>query len=478
MRAAPRTLARASRSWPYDPGRFHDEAFEPGGAPRTEYRELLAHLEEADLAGLAGAMADEIRTLGVTFGSGRGRTAFRTDPVPRILAAAEWDPLAQALRQRMRALCAFLADVYGDREIVEAGVVPARAIESCTYFEPWMLGVPLPEWGYVPLAGIDVVRGADGEMRILEDNLRTPSGLTYASAVRRAADGHLPLAPPPGRRSFAGGYEAIGAALRAAAPDGRGDPSIVLLSDGPSNSAWYEHRTLARRLGVPLVMPGDLHMMGGRLHAFLAGGTHEVQVVYRRTDEDRLRDESGRATWLADLLLEPCRRGRVACVNAFGTGVADDKLLHAYADDMVRFYLDEEPLVESVRTFDLGDHETRDKALSRVGDLVVKPRDGHGGHGIFIGAHATREDRASIARRVSARPDDWVAQETVLLSRHPIVQGGVLAPRHVDLRAFVISAPDAIEVVPGGLTRFAGADGSLVVNSSQGGGGKDTWVLR
>jgi uncharacterized circularly permuted ATP-grasp superfamily protein len=225
-------------------------------------------------------------------------------------------------------------------------------------------------------------------------------------------------------------------------------------------------------------MPGDLHVRGGRLHAFLAGGSREVQVVYRRTDEDRLRDESGRATWLADLLLEPCRRGRVACVNAFGTGVADDKLLHAYVDDMVRFYLDEEPLVESVRTFDLGDPETRDKALSRVGDLVVKPRDGHGGHGIVIGAHATREDRASIARRVSARPDEWVAQETVLLSRHPIIQGGVLAPRHVDLRAFVVSAGDAIKVVPGGLTRFAGADGSLVVNSSQGGGGKDTWVLR
>jgi carboxylate-amine ligase len=225
-------------------------------------------------------------------------------------------------------------------------------------------------------------------------------------------------------------------------------------------------------------MPGDLHVRNGRVRAFLAGESREVQVVYRRTDEDRLSDEGGRATWLADLLLDPCRSGHVTCVNAFGTGVADDKLVHAYVDDMIRFYLGEEPPVESVRTYDLGHPETRDLALSRVADLVVKPRDGHGGHGIFIGAHATAEDRAAVARRVSARPDDWVAQETVLLSRHPIVQGGALVPRHVDLRAFVVSTADAVSVAPGGLTRFAGAEGSLVVNSSQGGGGKDTWVLR
>jgi carboxylate-amine ligase len=341
-----------------------------------------------------------------------------------------------------------------------------------------MLGVPLPEWGYMPLAGIDVVRGADGGLRVQEDILRTPSGLAYASAARNAADGHLPVSPPPGRRSLTEAYEAIGAALRAAAPDGRGDPSIVLLSDGPSNSAWYEHRTLARRLGIPLVMPGDLHVRSGKLRAFLAAGSREVEVVYRRTDEDRLREESGEPTWLADLLLDPCRSGQVACVNAFGTGVADDKLLHAYVDDMIRFYLGEEPPVESVRTYDLGEPETRDLALSRVGELVVKPRDGHGGHGIFIGAHATAEDRAAIARRLAARPDGWVAQETVLLSRHPIVQDGALVPRHVDLRAFVINANDEISVAPGGLTRFGGEDGSLVVNSSQGGGGKDTWVLR
>src|SRR4051794_3076020 len=345
MGVAPRILARSSGPSPYDPGRFHDEAFEADGTPREEYGDLLGRLGETDLACLASAVAEEIETAGVTFGSGRGRTQFHTDPVPRILAGEEWDLLERSLRQRMRALGAFVADVYGDRRIVAAGVVPARAIETCTYFEPWMLGVPLPEWAYVPLAGIDVVRGADGGLRVLEDNLRTPSGLTYASAARNAADGHLPLAPPPGRRSFAEAYEAIGAALRAAAPDGRGDPSIVLLSDGPSNSAWYEHRTLARRLGIPLVMPGDLHVRGGRLRAFLPGGSTEVQVVYRRTDEDRLSDEGGRATWLADLLLDPCRSGHVACVNAFGTGVADDKLLHAYVDDMIRFYLGEEPPV-------------------------------------------------------------------------------------------------------------------------------------
>jgi carboxylate-amine ligase len=252
----------------------------------------------------------------------------------------------------------------------------------------------------------------------------------------------------------------------------------VLLSDGPSNSAWYEHLTLARRLGIPLVTPGDLYTSGGALHAFVAEGSVEVHVVYRRTDEDRLRDEHGRATWIADLLLDHCRRGRVACVNAFGTGVADDKLLHAYADDMVRFYLGESPLIESVRTYDLGDPDCRDEALARVEELVVKPRAGHGGHGIVVGPHASAEDRALIARRVSARPTDWIAQETVQLSRHPTVDEGRLVPRHVDLRAFVVAGDDSVSVAPGGLTRFARAEGSLVVNSSQGGGGKDTWVLR
>jgi uncharacterized circularly permuted ATP-grasp superfamily protein len=478
MGALPRTVAGAVQSSGYDLNGFHDEAFEPDGAPRAAYADMLDKLGDADLAQLADGVAADIGELGASFGSGRERERFHTDPVPRIFDRGEWELLERGLAQRARALTAFVADVYADRRVVAEGVVPARVIDGCTYFEPWMIGVELPDWAWVPLGGIDVVRGADGRLRVLEDNLRTPSGLTYASAARSAADAHLPGGPSPARRSLAEAYEAIAAALRAAAPDGIEEPSVVLLSDGPSNSAWYEHLTLARRLGIPLVTPGDLYERGGGLHAFVADGSREVHVVYRRTDEDRLRDEQGRPTWVAELLLDPCRRGRVACVNAFGTGVADDKLLHAYADEMVRFYLGEEPLIESVRTYDLGDEACREEALDRVGELVVKPRAGHGGHGIVVGPHATREDRALIARRVSARPEDWVAQETVRLSRHPTVEDGELVPRHVDLRAFTIAGPGGVAVAPGGLTRFARAEGSLVVNSSQGGGGKDTWVLR
>lgn len=234
---------------------------------------------------------------------------------------------------------------------------------------------------------------------------------------------------------------------------------------------------LAGRLGVPLVTPADVYTSRGRLRAHVDGQSREVHVVYRRTDEDRLRDETGRPTWIAELLLDPCRSRRVAVVNGLGGGVADDKLLHAYVDDMVRFYLDQEPVVPSVRTYDVGEPAAREEALSRVADLVLKPRAGHGGRGIVIGPHATAEDRALIARRVHARPDAWVAQETVMLSRLPTIQPDGLAPRHVDLRAFAICAGDEASVVPGGLTRFARAAGALVVNSSQNGGGKDTWVL-
>lgn len=463
---------------PYELNGVYDEAFRPDGAPRPAYRDVLAGLAEADLSALAGAVAERIVALGASFGSGRDRVPFHTDPVPRILEGAEWDLVERGLGQRLQALCAFVADVYGDRRVVEAGVVPERAIETCSYFEPWLHGVPLPPWAYVPVAGIDLVRGADGRLRVLEDNLRTPSGLTYASAARSAADRYLPGGVPVGRRSLDGGYDSLAASLRSAAPDGRGDPSIVLLTDGPANSAWYEHCALARRLDIPLVTPGDLYAGAGKLRAFVGHASREVEVVYRRTDEDRLRDAAGRTTWIAELLLDHCRAGTVSCVNAFGSGVADDKLLHAYADEMIRFYLSEEPLLDSVPAYDLCDSEIREEVLGRVQELVVKPRAGHGGHGIVIGPHATTEDRALIGRRVGARPQEWVAQDMVMLSRHPTVVAGELVPRHVDFRAFVIGRGDAVSVVPGGLTRFARAEGSLVVNSSQGGGGKDTWVLR
>jgi carboxylate-amine ligase len=266
--------------------------------------------------------------------------------------------------------------------------------------------------------------------------------------------------------------------LRQAAPDGSGDPSIALLSDGPSNGAWYEHRTLALRLGIPIVEPSRLCNSRGALKVTLPSGRlREIQVLYRRTDEDRLRDEHGRPTWLAELLLDPVRRGTLSVVNSFGTGVADDKLLHAYVEEMVRFYLGEAPLIESVRTYDLGQPHWRTRALGRLSALVVKPRAGHGGHGVMIGSHASERDRELAARQIKLEPERFVAQETVQLSRHPTICGNGLEPRHVDLRVFAIGSGAEIQLSPAALTRVALTRGSLIVNTSQTGGGKDTWVL-
>jgi carboxylate-amine ligase len=269
----------------------------------------------------------------------------------------------------------------------------------------------------------------------------------------------------------------LGEVLRDAAPEGTGEPSVVLLSDGPRNSAWWEHATIARRLGIPMVALEDLERRGERLEARLGRRRQPVDVVYRRTDEDRLHDAAGRPTAIGEVLLAPIRAGRLACVNAFGSGVADDKLVHAYVEEMIRFYLAEEPLVASVPTYDLGEPKTRRDCLARLDELVVKPRTGHGGHGVVIGIHADREALTHVSRAVEADPERYVAQETVLLSRHPTVCEGELVPRHVDLRPFVLSGRERCAAVPGGLTRVAFTPGSLVVNSAQAGGGKATWVL-
>ena len=252
---------------------------------------------------------------------------------------------------------------------------------------------------------------------------------------------------------------------------------VVVVSDGKDNSAFYEHAAIARYLSLPLVLTEKLSVRRGRLSAQLPDGEQAVDVVYRRTDEDRLTDDRGAPTAIGQLLLEPVQRGTLACVNAFGTGVADDKLLHAYVEDMVRFYLGEEPLLRSVPTYDPSQPDVLEMILARIDELVIKPRSGHGGYGVVIGPHARSEDLRAAAAALSAAPERFVAQETIMLSRHPTVTDGRLELRHVDLRPFAISSGDAVHVLPGGLTRVAFERGALVVNSSQNGGSKDTWVL-
>jgi uncharacterized circularly permuted ATP-grasp superfamily protein len=314
---------------------------------------------------------------------------------------------------------------------------------------------------------------------VLEDNLRTPSGIAYAVATREVLGEHLSMPEGLSVHPLDDAFTTLGEALRAAAPEEAGEePFVVLLSDGERNSAFYEHATIARMLELPLVRAEQLSVRYGRLFALLPEGERAVDVVYRRTDEDRLSNDDGEPTHVARLLLEPVLAGTLACVNAFGTGVADDKLLHAYVEEIVRYYLAEEPLIGSVPTYDPGQPEMLEMILDRIDELVIKPRSGHGGYGVVIAPHARAEDVRKAAAELADAPERFVVQETVMLSRHPTVTDGRLEPRHVDLRPFAISSGEQVRVLPGGLTRVAFDADALVVNSSQNGGSKDTWVLR
>jgi uncharacterized circularly permuted ATP-grasp superfamily protein len=450
---------------------MYDEAYARPGIPRPHYAALLSELRRADLVELQEQIADWVCVHGVTFAG----EPFAVDPVPRALTAEEWRDLEAGLVQRVRALNAFVRDVHGPRVIVEEGVVAPVLLASADHHEPAMAG--LAEHGANPIAvaGLDIVRDEDGRFLVLEDNLRTPSGFAYAVAARQASE--VLLSKHPALRDVECAFDLLGDALRAAAPEGVDDPFVVVVSDGADNAAWYEHRVVAERLALPLVGVDDLEVDDGALVVEVDDEVHRVDVVYRRTNEERLIDDEGRPTAIGAAVLEPLRRGLLASANAFGAGVADDKLAHAYVERMITFYLGEEPLVPSVPTFDLADPAAREEVLDRIDEMVIKPRAESGGEGVLVGPHAGAEDRERTIRAVQADPEAFVAQETVWLSRHPTVVDGRLEPRHIDLRAFVFVTADGAVALPGGLTRVAFDAGALVVNSSQDGGAKDTWVL-
>lgn len=386
------------------------------------------------------------------------RAPFPLDVVPRVLPAAEWERLEAALAQRVTALNAFVADAYGARRIVQAGVVPARVIETAEHYEPGMRGVESPGGLWVGIAGLDLVRDPSGQFLVLEDNLMTPSGFAYAAAARDAVAASFEAAERP--RDYSELPQLLAGAL--------GEGYVVVLSEGPENGAYWEHRWAAEQLGIPLVRPSELHRKGDRI----VHGGRPVDGIYRRTDADLLR------TGVGALLAPAIRAGTVRVVNAFGTGVGDDKLTHAYVEDMIRFYLGQEPLVRSVQTFDLARRDHLEQALDRFGELVIKPRAGHGGIGVLVCPLAEPEEVEAMRERVRSAPEQWVAQPLVELSTHATLIDGELAQRHVDLRPFVfMHGPDRPHVMPGGLTRYARDEGQMVVNSIQNGGFKDTWVL-
>jgi uncharacterized circularly permuted ATP-grasp superfamily protein len=461
--------------------RSYEEGIAGGSNATPHDRKVWESIGGRSLRELSEAVARGCSRRGVSFKSTEGSAqAFRIDPIPRVIDAREWSELSAGVAQRVRALELFVRDVYSERRIVAAGILPAAGLDSAQHYERELIGIGERISSWITVAGLDVVRDSDGSFKVLEDNLRTPSGIAYAVATREVLGEHLPPPEELHVRSLDTAFKTLGEGLRVAAPAQAGeDPTVVLLSDGQLNSAFYEHATIAAYLGLPLVLLDQLAVRGGRLYARLPDGERAVDVVYRRTDEDRLRDARGEPTPIARLLLEPILAGTLACVNAFGTGVADDKLVHAYVEEMVRFYLHEEPILKSVPTYDPTQPGVLEMVLERIDELVVKPRTGHGGHGVVIGPHAKREDLDRTAAALRRAPELFVAQETVMLSRHPtVVTDGVLELRHVDLRPFAISGGEGgVHVLPGGLTRVAFERGALVVNSSQNGGSKDTWVL-
>ena len=446
----------------YEPtGGAVDEAFDSDGAVRPAYAGVLAALHAAPPAAAAEAVAAGIEREGVVHGADDGAHQLVVDAVPRVFGAAEWARLAAGLQQRVRALEAFVADAFGAREAVASGVVPDDLLDRCAWFETDVAALHHvgPRIG---VAGPDIVRDASGGLVVLEDNVRTPTLMTFALAARRHVAPALPGAPRP---------QPVEDALRAALLEMAGDGAAVILGRDPGNIVWWELEQLSRLTGWPLVGIDELADRDGRV--VLRDDGSPVDVVWRRTNEDRLRGDDGRLTDLGSVLLAPLRRGAVRVVNAFGTGVADDKRTYVYVEALVRFFCGEEPLLRSVAAWDLAVEDQRKEALERIDELVFKPRDGAGGEGIVLGARASVQELSKLRTEIDADPTAWMAQQPVALSTHPTVVDGRLAPRHVDLRPFVVGG----RVLPGGLSRFAQGEGELVVNCAQGGGGKDVWVL-
>jgi len=441
----------------------YDEAYDERGEPRPPYAELLAALDDPGAA--AAEVSRRLEARGVVFGADGGE-APTIDPVPRILTEPEWAELEAGMAQRVLALEAFVADVYGEGRVFREGVVPREDVESSPHYEPAMRGAAPRRW--IAYAGLDAIRCEDGRFRVIEDQLRMPSGLAYCVAAREALRDILPLPPPQPDLSLVFGELAL--ALRAAAPAGMDEPRMAILSEGPSAAAWWEHERLARELCAPVVTLADLEHRDGRVVAWVDGRPRGVDVVYLRTEGDRFTCEDGSPTAMGQALLGPAAAGKVAVVNAPGSGVADDKLVHGHVDELIRLYLGEEALLPSVpsRLVTGGEDD--------LDELVVKPRGEMGGEDVVIWRDADEDTRERVRREIAAEPGGWIGQQLVQLSVHPTVVDGRLEPRHVDLRPYALLSDGGVRVLPAGSSRVALERGSMVVNSARGGGMKDTWI--
>jgi uncharacterized circularly permuted ATP-grasp superfamily protein len=467
----------------YLPGPGWDEMFGDSGVPRAAYETLHAALRPlagSDLRLRADVLARAFLDQGITFALKGVERPFPMDIIPRIITAAQWRHVESGVAQRVRALEAFLADVYGPGAALRDGIVPNRVVMTSQHFIREASGVVPANGVRIQIAGVDLIRDERGDFRVLEDNVRTPSGVSYVMENRRFMATVLPEVFASTRIRAVEAYPSMLLnALRSAAPRGVDEPTVVVLTPGVHNSAYFEHTLLAREMGVELVEGRDLICVGNEVAMRTTAGEQRVDVIYRRIDDEFLDPVHFRTDSMLGCagLLNAARAGNVTIANAVGNGVADDKLLYTYVPDLIRYYLGETPLLDNVETYRLDDPDVLAHVLANLDTLVVKPVDGSGGAGIVIGSQASDEQLAIVRDQLTRDPRGFIAQREVKLSMVPTLIGDRLRPRHCDLRPFAVNDGNKVWVLPGGLTRVALPEGALVVNSSQGGGSKDTWVL-
>ena len=461
-----------------------DEMFAPDGTVHPTYQALhdaLSGLGTEEFRSRSDSLARSYLDQGITFDYAGEERPFPIDAIPRVVAAEEWTRVSAGVGQRVRALERFLDDLYNDQAAIADGVIPAELVTSSTYVVDAMRGYSPPNGVRIHISGIDLVRDGAGDFRVLEDNVRTPSGVSYVLSNRRAMAQGFPelFADRPVRR--VGEYPGrLLSALQAAAPDTAGEETtVVVLTPGRYNSAYFEHSLLARTMGVDLVEASDLVERGERIYMRTTAGLRRVDVIYKRTDDDFLDPEVFRPDSALGVpgLVRAILAGNVVVANAIGNGIGDDKLTYTYVPDLIRYYLSEEPILPNVDTWRLEEPDSLAEVLDRLDELVVKPVDGSGGKGIVIGPAASRKELEALRERLLADPRGWIAQPVVQLSTIPTLVEEGPEPRHVDLRPFALNSGDDVWVLPGGLTRVALPRGEMIVNSSRGGGSKDTWVL-
>lgn len=472
---------------PYQSSESFDEMFAPDGQPRPSgemFVERLQSLSEGSLQQRQKTADLSLQNMGITFnvyGHAAGtEKVWPFDLLPRIIDAQEWEMIETGLRQRIHALNLFVDDLYNDCKILKDGKIPEELILSSKTLRPQCKGYRPPQGVWCHITGVDLIRDSDGQIYVLEDNLRCPSGVSYVLENRELM-----------KRTFSHVFQGMSVApiedypeqllktLLDCAPEGVNDPTAVVLTPGIYNSAYFEHTFLAQQMGVELVQGSDLVVENGYVHMKTTRGLRRVDVIYRRIDDDFIDPKCFRpdSTLGVDHLMDVCRAGRVTLANAPGTGVADDKAVYAYVPQIIKYYLGEEMILPNVPTHLCSDEKERKYVLENLDKLVVKPTNESGGYGILMGPQASQAERDQCADAIRANPREWIAQPMLNLSTVPTLVGNELKPRHVDLRPFVLCGKE-IYVMPGGLTRVALREGSMIVNSSQGGGSKDTWILR